>query len=369
MPPPASVGVLDLCGLDKAPQAGLDELLTNYAAEKLHAQLAALLESPALPGVSLALDEWAERPRGDRRWTVVALLEQTPVGLLHAVDRQSKTPDATDESLCALLAAAHSGKPCLQIDNSKSLTIHHFDQSDSLSYTLEGFLERNRCEAASSRECRRLLLGSWSELVRELADEPTSGGAAPPARSGDGAPLPPRVRPSACRDLLRELADAFTLVGSSDCAIVACVRLADEPEPAAAPAGAPRRKLDDGLLAAQLRQLRLVDWSARGRLGLSCRLDCDDLSARFGKLLQRELAAAGPLRGMRDLSPPALGTTIALACGLAPADFWVCGRHLCFRSGSSPLLQRLTELSTSEALPALAKALTRHAPLIGKPHV
>eukprot|EP00966_Prymnesium_polylepis_P154706 3572356-Prymnesium_polylepis.1 len=235
-----SIGVLDTSGFDKAQPAGLHELLSNYAAEKVHAQLHELVHSPPLPTVDAALEAWAE-PQPKRGWTAVALLEQAPVGLLHAVDRQSKTADATDESLCALLAAAHTGKPCLQIDNWKALTIHHFDGTEPVSYEVQGFLERNRCEAAASHECRQLLHGSESALLRALA------ASEPPAESASAADgTRARLRPSACRDVLRAVAEAFALVGAADCAVVACLRPVDDPESAAPTlVSTPRRRLDD----------------------------------------------------------------------------------------------------------------------------
>ncbi|KAL1504856.1 hypothetical protein AB1Y20_008626 [Prymnesium parvum] len=383
----ASVGVLDLCGLDRH-HAGLDELLCNYAMEKLHTTLRGLLEAPpAHASIALAelgsVEADAQRaalnsalelivdptlPRGS---PVVALLEEVPVGMLHAVDRQSKTPDATNESLCALLAAAHAEKSCWQIDNSKALTIHHFDGVEPVAYAADEFVERNSFEGASSWECRQLLLCSECELLRDVADETAQRGPyqhAEHAATGRDVELSsdrPRQRTSACRTVLREVAAWFAQVSSSECAVVVCIRATDEPPPLSA--GAARRRLDEGVLTSQLQLHRILDWAIRGRLGLSCRLDCDEAVGRFGKLLQLELGATPSLRGLRELSARAFGATLALAAGLAEADFMLVGRQLYFRSGVSALLQGLHDLSTPEALPKLVEMIARHGALAQEP--
>ena len=386
-----SVRVVDFCGFVTGQHARLGALCSNYCLEKQHAMVEALLEASLPPEYVQAIaadDQQGGRSRScsRSRWPAMALMEEMPSGLLHTIERQSRTPDASDESLCASLAAAHTGKQCWRVESSRHFTIHHFSGAEAVTYDAAGLLVSSRNDV--SWECSQLLRSSECELLHTLLGgwpaERKQGGASGGDTAGTVRLRGEHGRGSVCREVLHGMADLFSRLKLSSCAVVCCIRTfdaathspsgTDPPQPHGSTWWKP------SLVLSQLRRMRVRSWAVRARLGHSCAICCEALAARLTRPLAKPLwraegDASAVLQGLSGLGPAALCTTLALACGMARDEFWVegpvegsvDGPHLRFRSGRAPLLQRLCELTDDEALPGLLQRVGRLGQLATDP--
>ena len=361
----SSIIVVDFCGLEAGKDAGLERLCSHYCLEKQHEFIQSLRAKTPLEGTPMqALADATDEPRSQSRLGVLCFLEEVPVGLLNTIERLSNTPDATAARLFAQLAASHSGNNCWRIENSMEFTLHHFGGAEPVSYNAQEFLGNNKSDAAASWECRSLLQTSECALLQSLiggrGQQYISSGVETLQHSRQHS----LGRVSVCRELQQGLAELFTQLKTSRCSLVCCIRTAAEN---ADDIEAPEQRMHDALVLGQLRLMEVGAWVAQARLGRSCWIGCDDVAARFGEPLQAEVGITAPLRGLRELSPGALCTTLALSCGLEQGDFWIDKGLMFYRSGCSPLLQRLSELTVAEAMPALSKRLIHFGELARDP--
>ena len=192
----SAVGVLDIFGFESFTTNSLEQLLINFATEKLQAQYVSLvltLEQREYLDQQLTV-EAVEVPQTDH---ALRLLED-PMGVLSLLDEQLRLGDrGSDANLTLALQRAHSShaamagvRPPHGADDGE-FTLRHY--AGEVRYAAGGFLRKSRDELQP--ELIALLATSTDDLVRALAAPPPTPASTPPATPTVGAT--PSRRPSA----------------------------------------------------------------------------------------------------------------------------------------------------------------------------
>ena len=143
-----SVGLLDIFGFESLQTNSLEQLCINYANEKLHA----LFLTHVFHGVDIEL---LERIIGDDTSGIdntpcLALLESPPNGILHLLDHQCRSPNASEEAFCLAANQKHAASPfftvpklsrACSVDESGGFVVRHF--AGDVLYCRGAFLELN----------------------------------------------------------------------------------------------------------------------------------------------------------------------------------------------------------------------------------
>ena len=190
--------MLDLFGFESFTTNSLEQLLINFANEKLQAQYVSLvltLEQREYLDQQLTV-EAVEVPQTDH---ALRLLED-PMGVLSLLDEQLRLGDrGSDANLTLALQRAHAShaamagvRPPHGADDGE-FTLRHY--AGEVRYAAGGFLRKSRDELQP--ELIALLATSTDDLVRALAAPPPTPASTPPATPTVGAT--PSRRPSAAR--------------------------------------------------------------------------------------------------------------------------------------------------------------------------
>ena len=155
-----SLGLLDIFGFERLETNSLEQLLINYANERLHAYfLSSVFDSEVrayaaegVPWPDVAVPEHGE---------IVSLLETAPLGLLPLLDDQCALPSPSDDAFSNAAVQAHTRSAVFarpkqhrrrrrggSADSaaeaatpSCDFVLHHF--AGTIKYSCQGFVERN----------------------------------------------------------------------------------------------------------------------------------------------------------------------------------------------------------------------------------
>eukprot|EP00908_Phaeocystis_cordata_P006627 Transcript_17247.p1 GENE.Transcript_17247~~Transcript_17247.p1 ORF type:complete len:996 (+),score=558.03 Transcript_17247:53-2989(+) len=142
------IGILDIFGFESFATNGLEQLLINFANERLQATFnshvfAAEQELYAQEGISWKSVTWPDNSG------CISLISQkergkTP-GLLHLLDEMGRLPKATDPDLCKRLHDSHSGNAFFPRPDPRKVkevfNVLHY--AGVVSYSVAGFLDKN----------------------------------------------------------------------------------------------------------------------------------------------------------------------------------------------------------------------------------
>ena len=150
------IGILDIFGFESFATNGLEQLLINFANERLQATFnshvfAAEQELYAQEGISWKSVTWPDNSG------CISLISQkergkTP-GLLHLLDEMGRLPKATDPDLCKRLHDSHSGNAFFPRPDPRKVkevfNVLHY--AGVVSYSVAGFLDKNNDTVPASR--------------------------------------------------------------------------------------------------------------------------------------------------------------------------------------------------------------------------
>ena len=176
-----TIGMLDIFGFEAFQRNSLEQLLINFANEKLQAHfneyIFRLEEAECnAEGVACPKLEFADNSN------VMALMTARPTGVLSLINEEVLVPNASDASLLEKLQQQHRGQPTFKPmprGQGEGFVILHY--AGPVGYLVDGFVDKNRdaCPASSS---------SCSARARCPSSRPSTGRAAPPpTRSRRGA--------------------------------------------------------------------------------------------------------------------------------------------------------------------------------------
>ena len=178
--PPAFIGLLDVYGFEAFETNAFEQLSINFANEKLQQFFLRFVfkaeeELYAAEGVRRPDVEYQDNSR------CIALIEQSPSGLLRLLDETCKRPNATDKSFCEAAAATHASndffvEPRLagrrDLRSDEGFCVRHF--AGDVVYTGRGFVEKNNDTLHA--DFTELLAASGVGLVKDLFDVGAASG-------------------------------------------------------------------------------------------------------------------------------------------------------------------------------------------------
>jgi len=142
------IGILDIFGFESFATNGLEQLLINFANERLHATFnahvfAAEQELYAQEGISWRAVTW---PDNSGCISLLSQKERGKVpGLLHLLDEMGRLPKATDPDLCKRLHDSHSGNEFFPRPDPRKVkevfNVRHY--AGVVSYSVASFLDKN----------------------------------------------------------------------------------------------------------------------------------------------------------------------------------------------------------------------------------
>lgn len=138
------IGVLDIYGFEHFEINSFEQFCINYANEVLQQQFNLHVfkleqEEYVREGI-----DWKYIQFFDNQ-PVIDLIESKPIGILCLLDEECRMPRGTDETWCAKLYSQICVNDVFQkpkFGYQRSFIVQHF--ADSVTYTVEGFLEKNR---------------------------------------------------------------------------------------------------------------------------------------------------------------------------------------------------------------------------------
>ena len=329
------LGLLDIFGFEVFPFNSLEQLLINYANERLHSHFLQQVfrlerETYAAEGVELsaAIAFQDNQPAVD-------LLDRKPAGVLPLLHDELFVPRGSDELLLAKLHAAHEKHSCyvrprMGGDASGRFGIAHY--AATVEYSVKGMLDKNRSSvgqqivalfAASEGELMKDMFGLDDDDEEEAAA--AAGGAAqtgaqpavvargrrntkpsigqlplsrpstPPPKSrsasvssaGSSAALSSSSRSSISSLFLQSMAELLSSINSSQPHFVRCIK----PNACKSP-----RTADSALLLSQLSSSGVIDAVRVRRDGYSERMPIPAFLKRYLPLVQSEIRTRGMQR-------------------------------------------------------------------------
>jgi myosin heavy subunit len=166
--PDCFIGILDIFGFESFATNGFEQLLINFANEKLQATFnqhvfAAEQELYAAEGISWRSVSW---PDNSGTIALLALKERgKPPGVLHLLDEVGRLPNQTDDDFAKRVLATHASSDCLPRTDPRraasAFCIRHY--AGDVTYTAAGFIDRNNDTVSS--DLRALCASSGTSLL------------------------------------------------------------------------------------------------------------------------------------------------------------------------------------------------------------
>ena len=300
------IGLLDIFGSEVFESNGFEQLLINFANERLQQlftataiqRVQAEYQSEGLP--------W-ERIEYTDNAPVLMLLEGKPTSILSALDDQGLIAGSTDDSFIALLHASFGEHPAFGAPRFGSeharFVIHHYASSVTYSGASGGFLLKNKDSVYT--ELPHLMRTSALPFVRELftesrvaaatsrADGPAAAAAAAAGRSrrrskspGPAGGAAPRQQPrtsqyvSVSAQFRDSMAQLASTLGSTSCHFIRCIK-PNETRSAFT--------LVPDVALAQLRSCGVLEAVRVSQAGYPTRMPFADLVSRYAILIPAEL--------------------------------------------------------------------------------
>ena len=307
-----SIGLLDIFGSEVFETNSFEQLLINFANEKLQSHFTAtaiglVQQEYAREGIDVARIEYTDNA------PVVALLEGKPLSLLGLLDDQCLQAGATDASFVRLLFSEFDSHAALGRARpgaaDASFVVQHF--AGAVTYTGASFLAKNK--DALFGELPALMRASSHALARTLFAEGRSGGGGGGGAGGGGkSPGPVRRRKGAARPKATQFVSVgaqfrtsmdvlLSTLGASQSHFIRCIK----PNDARAPF-----TLEPQTARTQLRSCGVLEAVRVSQAGFPTRVAFAELVARYGVLLPPAAAASA-----RDQPGGRRGSTAAAASG------------------------------------------------------
>jgi len=168
------IGILDIFGFESFQKNSFEQLLINFANEKLQATFnahvfAAEQELYTAEGISWQAVKWPDNSG------CLALISQKerglPPGILHLIDEVCRLPKTTDTELINRLHTAHAGNPFFPKPDPRQLKtcfkVLHY--AGEVTYTIDGFLGKN--SDSLSHDLTELCRASSCQLLSSIFKE------------------------------------------------------------------------------------------------------------------------------------------------------------------------------------------------------
>ena len=334
------VGLLDIFGFEAFQRNSLEQLLINFANEKLQQHfneyIFRLEESECrAEGVACPTLEFADNS------AVVALLTSKPTGVLSLINEEVIVPNSSDANLIQKMQQQHRGhavfKP-LPRAQGEGFIVTHF--AGPVSYLIDGFVDKNRDALPGELS---LLLGTSelpliSALFKKGADaadgaavakqsgSASARGGGARARSGGGGGA--RRNTALASQFQDSLDSLMTLLSGTTPHFVRCVK----PNAQLVP-----ERFDGSYVMRQLREMGMVHVVRARKQGYAHRYSFDRFNARYGYLLdgfrpdglayaetlQKHLGSATPPEGDRTACVRLMAAMVSASA--LDAEGWAVG--------------------------------------------
>lgn len=281
-----TIGMLDIFGFEAFQRNSLEQLLINFANEKLQSHfneyIFKLEEAEcAADGVTCPKLEFADNS------AVMTLMTAKPTGVLSLVNEEVIVPNGSDDKLLQKLNEKHRSNSCYKVmprAQGDGFAINHY--AGNVSYHIDGFVDKNRDQMPG--ELMQLLSSSQLPLMEALfkqagADEPpkSARGGGARARSGGGSGKRPSALAAQFADSLDSLMGVLSLTTPH---FIRCVKPNFQQAP---------DELDGGYVMRQLKEMGMVQVVKARKQGFAHRYPFDRFISRYGYLLKgRETTAA-----------------------------------------------------------------------------
>jgi hypothetical protein len=254
VPTAASIGILDVFGFESLAHNSLEQLLINYANERLQALFTDQVlrtEQDEYAAEGIAWQRVAYRDNAP----VLALLEQRPRGAVALLDEECMMPAGADTKLREKFDEALSGGGDAAVyatvrGHKTRFDLRHF--AGVVRYDVDGWLEKNRDALLAHLEM--LMLQSPNAFVRDLFLPHCIGNTADTARS--------RTRASLAGLFRRQLSSLLATIAQCGVHHVRCVPANATKTPA---------HFDSAFVLTQLRQVGVLEAVAVRRSGFALR--------------------------------------------------------------------------------------------------
>ena len=310
-PPTVSIGILDIFGFECFPSNSLEQLLINYANERLHQHFLSYVFKLEL---ALYQDEGLLSAQ-DNPFTftdnaaTVELLDKRPAGLFPLLTDEVYVPKGNDASLLQKMNTAHAAnpqyvKPKLTrgstvvgvesgTDGGRFGVVHY---AGSVEYGVRGMVDKNRSKV--SDQLMILFEGARGEVMNRMfsvdEDEGGDDAPAPPAAvGGDGKKgLTPRPSVSASRATVsslfqQSLSDLLSSIAATHSHFVRCIKPnADKLS----------YTVDAQLLRTQLQSSGVMDAVRVRKEGWGERMPLREFVHRYERLAAKQLKSRGMQR-------------------------------------------------------------------------
>ena len=189
-PSPAAavtIGILDIFGFESFPLNSLEQLLINYANERLHQHfLNAVfkLERQLYEAEGIKLGEGVAGMRFEDNQPVLDVLDKKGVGVLPLLHDELFIPKGSDANLLAKAHAAHASSPVYvkpRVGGADRFGVMHY--AGTVEYAVAGMLDKNRSKVGEQLVV--LFEGARGEVMRDMfgvtdSDEADAAAAASP---------------------------------------------------------------------------------------------------------------------------------------------------------------------------------------------
>ena len=370
-PPVLTIGILDIFGFECFPCNSLEQLLINYANERLHQHFLSYVfkaERQLYQAEGLTLP--SQVTFQDNQPTL-DLLDKKPQGVLPLLHDELFIPKGSDANLLAKVHTAHSASPVYfkpRVNSADRFGVQHY--AGLVEYTAAGMLDKNRSKVGE--QLLSLFEGATTDVMREMfgvddePDDTTQPTPPPPAAGAKGkweakasvsvpGPVgasPPVSRPGSASSVsagsrvsvsslfTQSLADLLASIGATHSHFVRCIK----------PNGEKRRGAVDGeLLLGQLTSSGVIDAVRVRKDGYSERM----LTAAFLRTYLPLVARTLTQRAMHKAADRAKVALIMEAVAAQPLTQWQQGRERVFyKAGVHTALeaQRRTQLGWAAVL-------------------
>ena len=340
-----AIGLLDIFGFECFETNSLEQLLINFANEKLHAHFLTCLfdtERSAYAAEGVPWPEVSIPTNAD----LLRLLEEPPLGLLPLLDDQCTLPTPMDTAFRTASIEAHARSALLtkpkhrrrrggkrvddpERDKGAEFILRHF--AGAIRYSANGFVEKNTDRVPS--DALTALQASHEPLIKELFSGADADGPAPGGRRGKKGPATvASAFTSSLRDLLREL-------GATKSYFVRCVRPTGgvhaanvTPPSSGAADGGAKLPMHGGVVLAQLEALGVLEAVELMTRGYPTRIPYASIHETYANALPPWAA---------KLPPKELVQAIATAAGVDARHVQYGVNSLFCRAGKASFLERL----------------------------
>jgi hypothetical protein len=399
-PPSLFVGTLDIFGFESFEVNDLEQLLINFANERLQASFyshimvaeadALAAEGLVVAGGALLTGQGLRRagagpgpgpgPGAAGGGSKVELLR----GVLALIDGEAKSVDASDANLPKKIRAKFSEEDGVRPEHpsrqATCFTVAHF--AGAVTYTVGSFLEKN--DHSLPKESATVLQGAGNEFLAAMmllgADPakaaPSKKATAAAAKFGNvGKDSKGKAAQSVSKQFASDLEELVELLDSTACSFVRCIKpnatmrrgaaaapppskkaaaaKADEDSddederPAAAAAGQERPWFDRRYVCSQLRSLSITAAANSLREGLPLRLGFDEVHKMFRSLLSGSGRASKALKTHGE-GKAVRGAAAALYAFQMPTDEYKVGSTRVFFSATATELLQTAQHSAEQ---------------------